>query len=68
MSAPERHLITVEINVAAGQTLHETVDWLNRFFSYYHQGLNAVVQLKGKSSEQVKPVAEEPLPGADLLG
>lgn len=67
MSAPERHTITVEINVAPGQTLHETVDWLNRFFSYYHQKLNAVVISKGSAKPAAPSDVPDMPPGTDLL-
>lgn len=67
MSAPERHLVTVEINVAAGQTLHETVDWLNRFFSFYHQSLNAVVISKGSAKPAAPSDVPDTPPGTDLL-
>lgn len=70
-----RVTFSVTINVLPKESSHEKLDWLRRYFSYYHQGLEAVI--KCDSEAVVEPTAEELLgaalledapDGADLLG
>jgi hypothetical protein len=65
ITTQERLELVVSVVIPHGSTVSDTVDWLSRFFDYYHPKLEARVTTKHPVVH--KEDVDVPVPGEELL-